>query len=112
VSSRFLGSIYQFQAFAAIEHAWNSVQSILAGKELVVDISGITNADPMGIDLLFRMRESGGRLTAALPPESEDFVRSFGIVAVKSSGQRGSARVWRLSRLAQYWRAPKENSAV
>ena len=29
-----------------LEHAWNTATSILAGKELVVDIAGITNANP------------------------------------------------------------------
>jgi len=62
-----------------LEHAWHTAESILAGKELVVDISGITNADPPGVDLLSRMRESGARLTAALPPESEGFLRSLGV---------------------------------
>jgi hypothetical protein len=76
------GTIFQFvlrgvligDPVQDLEHAWNTVKSILDGKQLVVDISGITNADAPGVDLLFRMRESGARLTAALPPESEEFV--------------------------------------
>jgi anti-anti-sigma regulatory factor len=29
-----------------LEHAWTTAKSILGGKELIVDISGITNASP------------------------------------------------------------------
>jgi anti-anti-sigma regulatory factor len=32
-----------------LEHAWNTAKSILAGKQLVVDISGITYADAQGV---------------------------------------------------------------
>jgi ABC-type transporter Mla MlaB component len=63
-----------------LEHAWTTALSILATKELVVDVSGITNADAAGIDLLSRMREKGARLNAALPPESARFIRSMGIL--------------------------------
>jgi ABC-type transporter Mla MlaB component len=69
-----------------LEHAWNTAKSILKGKELVIDISGITNADPSGIDLLSRMRESGARLTPALPSEPGDVLHSWG-VPVPASGQ-------------------------
>jgi ABC-type transporter Mla MlaB component len=82
-----------------LEHAWNTAKSILAGKELVVDISGITNADPSGVDLLSRMRESGARLTAALPPESEAFLRSLGVPTAAPRGRRGSTWALRLLRL-------------
>lgn len=84
-----------------VEHAWNTAKSILRGKELVVDISGITNADPPGVDLLSRMRESGARLTAALPPESEEFLRSLGVPMAAPRGRRGSAWVWRMLRVAR-----------
>ena len=53
-----------------LEHAWTTARSILGTKELVVDISGITEADPAGVELLSRMRESGARLRTALPAES------------------------------------------
>lgn len=56
-----------------LEHAWSTAKSILKGKELVVEISGITNADSRGVDLLFRMRESGARLSPELPRELEAF---------------------------------------
>ena len=85
-----------------LEHAWNTVKSILAGKELVVDISGITNADTAGVELLSRMRESGARLSAALPPESEAFLRSLGVPMAAPRGLRGNSwalRIWRLGGL-------------
>ena len=78
-----------------LEHAWNTAESILAGKELVVEISGITNADRPGVDLLSRMRESGARLTSALPPDSVEFIRSMGIT-VAAPGRRPSTRAARL----------------
>jgi anti-anti-sigma regulatory factor len=62
-----------------LEHAWNTAKSILDGKELVVDVSGITDADESGVGLLARMRESGACLTAALAPESEELLRSLGL---------------------------------
>src|ERR1039458_5638513 len=71
-----------------LEHAWSTAKSILDGKELVVDISGITNADPSGVELLSRMRESGARLTATLPPESAEFISSFGIPVAAPGGRR------------------------
>jgi ABC-type transporter Mla MlaB component len=52
-----------------LEWAWITAQSILGAKELIIDISGIANADPAGVGLLSRMRESGARVTRALPPE-------------------------------------------
>jgi ABC-type transporter Mla MlaB component len=82
-----------------LEHAWKTAKSILAGKELVVDISGLTNADPSGVDLLSRMRKSGARLTAALPPESEELLRSLGVPMTAPRGLRGSSWALRISRL-------------
>jgi ABC-type transporter Mla MlaB component len=69
-----------------LQHAWTTAKSILAGKELVVDISGMTNADPSGVDLLSRMRESGACLTAALPPASEEILRSLGVPVAAPRG--------------------------
>lgn len=81
-----------------LEHAWITAKSILEGKELIVDVSGITSADPSGVDLLSRMRESGARLTAALPAESEDFLRSVGVPMATPRGRHGNTRAWRLLR--------------
>ena len=46
-----------------LEHAWTTSKSILAGKELVVDVSGLTRTDAAGIELLSEMRQWGARLT-------------------------------------------------
>ena len=86
-----------------LDHAWNTAKSILAGKVLVVDISGITSVDHPGIDLLSRMRESGARLTAALPPESEELLRSLDIPPAaprRPRGNRWAPRLFRLARLS------------
>jgi len=73
-----------------LEEAWITAQSVLNGKELVVDVSGIRGADQSGVDLLFRMRESGARLTVTLPLASEEFLRSLGLrVAVPGGRRRG-----------------------
>ena len=79
------------------EHAWNTATSIATQKEMVVDLSGVTDADAAGVELLCRMRESGVRLTAepaflrtGMPPAAPE-VHCFGRWAV---------------RLMQLWRAP------
>jgi len=57
-----------------LEAAWTTAKSILAGKELVVDIHGVTEADPSGIQLLCRMRESGARIDPAMPSDCGDLI--------------------------------------
>ena len=52
-----------------LEHAWTTAGSILSGRDLVVDISDLTNADPAGRQLLDHMRQSGARIIPALPAE-------------------------------------------
>jgi hypothetical protein len=47
-----------------LEHVWATAGSILGPRELVVDISGLTNADPGGRELLARMGRSGARVDA------------------------------------------------
>jgi ABC-type transporter Mla MlaB component len=63
----------------SLEQAWITATSILGGKDVSVEVSGLTAADDAGVELLYRMTASGARLTAALPPESEDLLRSLGI---------------------------------
>ena len=70
-----------------LEHAWTTAKSILNGRDLVVDVSGITGADEFGVDLLSRMRDSGARLTAPLPPASEELLRSSGVPVAAQSGE-------------------------
>ena len=52
-----------------LEHTWTTARSILRTRAQVVEFSGITNAHVAGVELLSRMRETGARLNAALPPE-------------------------------------------
>ena len=83
-----------------LEHAWTTAKSILDGRDLAVDVSGMTNADESGVELLFRMRASGARLTAPLPPASEELLRSLGVpVAARADGPLGQ-RLLRWLRLS------------
>ena len=82
-----------------LEHAWTTAKSILNSRELVVDVSGMTYADESGVNLLTRMRESGARLTAALPPASEDYLRSLGVMVAAPGGRPLRNRMLRFLRL-------------
>ena len=82
-----------------LEHAWTTARSILQHKELVVDVSGISDADPRGAELLHRMRDAGARLTAALPPKSEELLRSLGIPTAPC-GRTAGRKLLRLLRSA------------
>ena len=85
-----------------LEHAWITARSILATKALMVDISGITNADAAGVELLSRMRATGAHLNAALPLESAEFIRSMSIpvAAPARSSNTWAQGVWRVLRLS------------
>lgn len=72
-----------------LECAWITAKSILKGKDVVVDTSGLTGADEDGIQLLSRMAESGVRLTAAAPPESPSLARLLGIPAAQARRRHG-----------------------
>ena len=75
----------------SLEQAWITATSILGGKEVYVDVSGLTAADDAGVELLYRMIASGVRMRAALPPESEDLLRSLGI-PVAAPARRDNGR--------------------
>jgi len=47
---------------AELEQAWITAASILQGKELVVDVTGLTGMDQDGLKLLSTMRNRGARL--------------------------------------------------
>jgi len=79
-----------------LEQAWTTAMSITSRKETVVDISGVTDADASGVELLFRMREAGVRLSGALPPKSELLLRSMGIPVAASKTRRGGGWAVRL----------------
>jgi len=82
-----------------LEHAWITAKSILNGREVVIDVGGVSGADTVGVELLSRMRDSGARLTVAGPAESEEFLRSLGLWTPAPGGR--SAR----SRVLQFFRA-------
>lgn len=82
-----------------LEHAWTTATSTLKDKDLVVDVSGITDADDIGVNLLLRMRGSGARLSAPLPPASEDFLRSLGVPVAAPAAGSIRERVRRLLRV-------------
>jgi hypothetical protein len=69
-----------------LEHAWITAASVLRGKELVLDVSGLTGTDENGLNLLSRMRESGARLMADTPPEAPGRCRWLGIPAALNFG--------------------------
>lgn len=83
-----------------LEHAWTTARSILQHRELVVDVGGIWDADRKGAELLLRMRDAGARLTAALPPKSEELLRSLGVPAAPC-GRSLSNRLLRFLRSAR-----------
>lgn len=79
-----------------LQWAWQTAQSTLGGRELLIDISGIANADPLGLELLFRMRKAGARLTAVLPPVSPELLRQLSVPALPPrSGSGLLAGIWR-----------------
>ena len=78
-----------------LEYAWTTARSILGQKALEVEVSGITTADAGGVELLSRMRETGARLNAALPPESAELILSMGI-PMAAPVRSGSAWILRV----------------
>ena len=86
------------EAVQQLRWAWQTAKSTLGARDLLVDISGIANADPCGLELLFRMRKAGARLIADLPPVSLELLRQFGVPALPPrSGSGLLARIWRRS---------------
>ena len=79
-------------AVEGLEHAWITAKSILRGKDVLIDVSALTDADSGGIDLLHRMAGSGARLRAAKPPHFPEFLRFLGVVA--ATPPRYGSRPW------------------
>jgi len=84
----------------SLEHAWTTARSVLKRKELLVDVSGLREADPVGVDLLARMRDSGARLTATAPPESRELLQSLGLQAAAPHRHSSRNRILRFFRFA------------
>lgn len=49
-------------------YAWETARSVIGGKQLLVDISGLASASTEGIALLVRLQECGASLMRATPP--------------------------------------------
>jgi ABC-type transporter Mla MlaB component len=58
-----------------LEQDWRSASAVIGNKELVVDLSFVTEIDPAGRQLLLRWRRNGARLIASTP-ESRALVES------------------------------------
>jgi ABC-type transporter Mla MlaB component len=58
-----------------LQCAWETAKSILNGKDLIIEVSGVTKVDSAGVELLTRMRESGAQIIAARAPGCEDLLR-------------------------------------
>jgi hypothetical protein len=50
-----------------LESAWTTARSILGARNLIVDISGLTDTDESGRELLNRLHQSGARLIREKP---------------------------------------------
>jgi hypothetical protein len=48
-----------------VEQCWRTAESTIAGRELLVDLGGVTAFDPAAKGLLARMRDRGARLVSA-----------------------------------------------
>lgn len=83
------------EAVRSLEQAWITATSILDGKEVFVEVSALTAANAEGIELLRRITAAGARLGAALPPHSEEFLRSLGVPVAALSRRPG--RLWALN---------------
>ena len=60
-----------------LQRAWQTAESTLGGRELLVDISGIANAGPFGLELPYPTQKAGARLIADLPPVFLELLRQF-----------------------------------
>jgi hypothetical protein len=86
-------------AVQSLEHAWITATSILAGKDVYIDVSALTAADFKGVELLDRMTAWGARLRAVTQPRSEEFVRSLGLVVAAPPRRGGPSWLLSLRRL-------------
>jgi len=81
------GTIFRFQLAGDLagavamdlEHAWQTAMSIMRGRQLVLDVSGLTGVDSAGIQLIQRMFESGALVVSSEPSAAPDLLLSLGI---------------------------------
>jgi hypothetical protein len=71
-----------------LQWAWNTSKSIMSGKDLTIEISGVTSLTAAGIVLLARMRESGARIFAAEFLKCQELVRFVDLPATSFHAMR------------------------
>lgn len=64
-----------------LQNAWETASSVTTNKAVVVDVTGLTTADPAGMELLTRMRRSGARFTAAVRTGREELFRALEVLS-------------------------------
>lgn len=78
-----------------LESVWTTAKSILGGKTLLVDASGMTRADTSGIALLRRMEQSGAQIRPMLFCEYSNAALTAD--CKKGTINRFLSRLWRSS---------------
>ncbi len=73
---------------AELEQSWRTARSIMEGKALVVDLSGLSDADERGMQLLARMRDAGAKFVTASRPEALDVARRLGLPTESAPAHR------------------------
>jgi hypothetical protein len=86
-----------------LELAWTTANSIAGARDLVVDISGLADADPAGRELLFRMRRSGVCVIPAPSPEG------FRRPPEPAARYRWGRLFWDAVRVTKFRRLPGRN---
>lgn len=66
-----------------LESAWTTAKSILDGKELLVDITAVSNTDTPALRLLRRMQEAGAHIHPAPPLEA---ARTLQVLTTETRG--------------------------
>jgi ABC-type transporter Mla MlaB component len=77
--------------------AWETACSVLRGRELVLDLSGVTAVDPQGLALLSRLKDSGARISSRQVPECAEirpFLAFAPALAKEDLRPRGRFRDW------------------
>jgi hypothetical protein len=75
-------------AAVELEHAWLSATSVLRGKELVLDLTSLDDADEAGLALMSRMQEAGARV---IPPANSDQPVLTGTLGLSTARPVGGA---------------------
>jgi hypothetical protein len=75
-----------------LRHAWTTAASVTQGKQLVIDLSWLLDADADGVELLRRMEAAGGRFIAPMPPVSAYLTAALNLPhnVLPESGPKGA----------------------